>query len=146
MSMTLPLRTIAAAAIFFSAATTAESGESGFIGYMTKLQYFSHKLGLAIDSGNKDLQNFYAHEVEEQIEALTAIEKLDDIAVSKLLAQFLVPKFEILEDAVKAGDPTAVNTAYDGMLQSCNDCHRASQRPYIEVERQTHNPYMQSFK
>ena len=144
--MTRTLIAIASTAMFFSAATAAESGEGDFINHMTRLQYFSHKLGLAIDSGNKDLQHFYAHEVEEQIEAVSEVEQLDGIEVSKLTAQFLVPKFENLEDAVKAGEPAAVDTAYDEMLESCNDCHRASQRQFIKVERRTDNPYMQSFE
>jgi len=62
------------------------------------------------------------------------------------MAQFLEPKFENLEDAVEAGEPAAIDTAYDEMLGSCNYCHRASQRPFIKVERRTDNPYMQSFE
>jgi len=53
--MTRTLIAIASTAMFFSAATAAESGDGDFINHMTSLQYFSHKLGLAIDSGNKDL-------------------------------------------------------------------------------------------
>jgi len=132
--------------MLFSAAAAADSGEGEFIDNMTRLQYFSHKLGLAIDSGNRDLQRFYAHEVEEQIEAVSGTEQLDGIAISKLTAQFLLPKFENLEVAVKAGEPEAIDTAYDEMLESCNDCHRASQRAFIKVERQVDNPYMQSFE
>jgi hypothetical protein len=129
-----------------SAAATADSGEATFINHMTRLQYFSHKLGLAIDSGNKDLQRFYAHEVEEQIEAVSGTKQLDGIEVSKLTAQFLVPKFEKLEVAVKAGEPEAIDTAYDKMLESCNDCHRASQREFIKIERRVDNPFLQSFE
>jgi len=139
-------KSIACAAILFSAAAAADSGEGEFINHMTRLQYFSHKLGLAIGAGNRDLQRFYAHEVEEQIEAVSGTEQLDGIEVSKLMAQYLLPKFENLEAAVEAGEPEAIDTAYDEMLESCNHCHRASQRQFIRIERRADNPYMQSFE
>ncbi|MCG6863500.1 MAG: hypothetical protein LJE70_19905 [Chromatiaceae bacterium] len=138
-------KTIAGAAILFSAAAAADAGDD-FINHMTRLQYFSHKLGLAIGSENKDLQRFYAHEIEEQIEAALKTEQLDGMEVSKLMAQYLLPKFENLEIAVKAGEPEAIDTAYDEMLESCNHCHRASQRQFIKIERRADNPYMQSFE
>jgi len=139
-------KTITCAAVLFSVAAAADSGEGEFINHMSRLQYFSHKLGLAIDAGNKDLQRFYVHEVEEQIEAVSATQQLDGIEISKFTAQFLLPKFENLEVAVKAGEPEAIDTAYDEMLESCNDCHRASQRQFIKIERRVDNPYMQSFE
>ena len=72
--------------------------------------------------------------------------RLLQIEISKLTAQFLLPKFENLEVAVIAGKPGVIGTAYDEMLESCNDCHRASQREFIKVERRVGNPYMQSFE
>lgn len=140
------LTAAACVAVLFSEFAVSESGEGEFISHMTRLQYFSHKLGLAIDSGNQDLQHFYAHEVEEQIEGALAIEQVDGIAVAKLMAQFLVPKFDNLEEALKAGESEVIDTRYDEMIESCNHCHRASQRQFIKVERRTDNPYMQSFE
>lgn len=132
--------------MLFNAAVAADSGEGEFVNHMTRLQYFSHKLGLAIDSRNRDLQHFYAHEVEEQIEAVSGKEQLDGIEISKLTAQLLLPKFENLEVAMKAGEAEAIDTAYDEMLESCNDCHRASRREFIKIKRRVDNPYMQSFE
>jgi hypothetical protein len=124
-------------------AVTADEGE--FIGYMTRMQYFTHKLALSIDAGNQDLQGFYAHEVEEQIEGALEIEALDDVPVAKLMGEFLVPKVEALEDAIKSGDAATVETGFDALIDGCNGCHRAAQRVYIRVERRRDNPYLQSF-
>ena len=38
--------------------------------YMTRLQYFSHKVGLSIQAKNEPLARFYLHELEEIIEKL----------------------------------------------------------------------------
>jgi len=47
---------------------------------------------------------------------------------------------------MKAGEAEAIDTAYDEMLESCNDCHRASRREFIKIKRRVDNPYMQSFE
>lgn len=124
-------------------AATADEGE--FVGYMTRMQYFTHKLALSIEAGSQELQQFYAHEVEEQIEGALEVEALDDVPVAKLMREFIVPKFEALEAAVKAGDPEQINADLDALIEGCNRCHSAAQRPYINIERRTDNPYMQSF-
>ena len=124
-------------------AATADEGE--FIGYMTRMQYFTHKLALSIEVGSQELQEFYAHEVEEQIEGALEVEALDEIPVAKLMREFLVPKFETLEAAVKAGNTEQVNADLDALIEGCNRCHSAARRPYINIERRTENPYMQSF-
>jgi hypothetical protein len=124
-------------------AATADEGE--FIGYMTRMQYFTHKLALSIEVGSQELQEFYAHEVEEQIEGALEVESLDEIPVAKLMREFLVPKFEALEAAVKSGDAEKVNADFDALIEGCNRCHSAAQRSYIYIERRTDSPYMQSF-
>jgi hypothetical protein len=67
-------------------------------------------------------------------------------AIARDLDTFPKRRATNLEVAVKAGEPEAIETAYDEMLESCNDCHRASQRAFIKVERRVDNPYMQSFE
>jgi hypothetical protein len=133
------------ALLICGAVSMATADEGGFIGHMTRMQYFTHKLALSIDAGNQDLQKFYAHEIEEQIEGALAVEKLGDIPVSKLMEEFLVPSFEALEDAIKSSDAEAVNAGFNAMIDGCNRCHRASQRHFIRVERRSDNPFMQSF-
>ncbi|MGB5733795.1 MAG: hypothetical protein WBM40_05060 [Thiohalocapsa sp.] len=112
---------------------------------MHNMQYYGHKLGLAIDAGNRDLQGFYIHEVEEVIEAVSEIDSYDDIAISTLLESTLKPTFEALEAAIEIGDKDKISASYDNMLEGCNSCHKSANRPYIVIERNRDNPYPQSF-
>ena len=112
---------------------------------MHNMQYYGHKLGLAIDAGNSELQDLYAHEVEEVLEALSEIEEYDDIQIPPLLEKTLKPAFESLEGAIEEGDADKIDTAYDGLLEGCNACHKGAKKPYIVVERNRDNPYPQRF-
>ncbi|MGB5833850.1 MAG: hypothetical protein WBG92_17940 [Thiohalocapsa sp.] len=112
---------------------------------MHNMQYYGHKLGLAIDAGNRDLQGFYVHEVEEVIDAVSAIDSYDGIAISTLLASTLKPAFEVLEAAIEIGDQDSVSAAYGRLLKGCNGCHERANRPYIVIERNRDNPYPQRF-
>ena len=123
------------------------SGEhdAELVGWMSRLQYFAHKLGLAVSAENRALQGYYIHEVEEVIEEIEDIDEMDGIEIGKLVKGKLVPAFEALEGAVEVGDQARVNGAYDGLIAACNDCHQAANRPYLHIERRTDNPYMQDF-
>ena len=112
---------------------------------MHNMQYYGHKLGLAIDAGNRDLQGFYIHEVEEVIEAVSEIESYDGIAIPTLLSSTLKPAFEALEAAIEVGDQDKISARYDDLLEGCNGCHKGAHRPYIVIERNRENPYPQSF-
>jgi hypothetical protein len=112
---------------------------------MGRMQYFAHKLGLAVSAGNPALQHFYAHEVEEVIEKVEAIEEQDGVRIADLIRGTLVPAFEALESSIDAGDADAVDGAYDRLLAACNQCHTGAKRPYIHIERRTDNPFMQGF-
>jgi hypothetical protein len=128
-------------------ATLAGEGhdDGDFVGHMSRMQYFSHKLGLAVSARNQPLQGYYVHEVEEVIEAVSQVEQYKGIAVGELVKTILEPAFEDLEDAVAKASPDRVDAAYDGLLEACNTCHEAANHDFIRVERRRDNPYMQSF-
>lgn len=112
---------------------------------MHNMQYYVHKLGLAIDAGNGKLTGFYLHEVEEVIEAVSDIDSYEGVAISTLLASTLAPKLEALEAAIERGEEERTDAAYDGLIEGCNECHRGAHRPYILIERNRDNPYPQRF-
>ena len=127
-----------------------EEGHSPFEGLplltlMHNMQYYAHKLGLSIDAGNSKLAGFYAHELEEVIEAVSEIESFDGIAIAHLLKSTLQPAFETLEHAIETGDTARMSTDYDGLLHACNRCHEGAHRPFIVIERNRANPYPQRF-
>jgi len=124
----------------------AHAGDDGLVELMGSLQYFSHKLGLSIDAGNKKLAGFYAHEVEEVIETLEEIENYNGKPISKMVKIRLLPPFHQLEKAVKSGNTGAASGAFGDMVDACNGCHVATAHGYIKIQRSTTNPFMQSFE
>jgi len=109
------------------------------------MQYYAHKLGLAVDAGNADLTRFYSRELEEVIEAVGEIREYEGIPIAKHLGVTLKPAYAKLEQAIDRGDTSAINGAYHNLLAGCNACHQSSQRPFIVIRHNRVNPYMQDF-
>ncbi|OAB61443.1 hypothetical protein AY599_04930 [Leptolyngbya valderiana BDU 20041] len=123
----------------------SEDGEEhGLVENMGAMQYFSHKLVLAIDAGNLPLADFYAHELEETIEAASAIESYGGQAIGALVDSMLEPRFEELEDALDS-DVDRASAAFDAMVDSCNACHQATGFGLIRIQRRSDNPWLQDF-
>jgi hypothetical protein len=120
-------------------------GGSDLVGHMTRMQYFVHKLGLAITAGNEGLQGYYVHEVEGVIEAVSKVDEYEGIPVGQLVRDTLYPTFELLERTLSAGDPEAADAAFDRLVEACNACHDASGHGFIRIKRRTDNPFMQDF-
>ena len=124
----------------------AEAGEDvELVSYMSSLQYFTHKAGLAIDHRNHKLAKFYAHELEEYIEKVEAVESFDNQPIGNLARSILVPVFKEFEAALDAGQWEKTSASFDTLLDKCNTCHVASDHGYIQIRRLTSNPFMQSF-
>jgi hypothetical protein len=122
-----------------------QSAEEGLVDYMTALQYFSHKAGLAIRGGNLELADFYMHEIEETLEGVGEIESYDGHPVGALSKMMAVP-VESVGGGLDAGSTEAAMEAYQTMLNTCNVCHAATAHGFIKiVDRSMENPYMQAF-
>ncbi|NBB91988.1 MAG: hypothetical protein GVY32_02330 [Gammaproteobacteria bacterium] len=120
--------------------------EPDMIGTMGQLQLFLHKLSLSVDAGNIELADFYAHELEEAIEASESIEAYHDIPVGRLTGSILTPTFEQFEKALDGGEPEAVRSRLRGVISSCNGCHEATGYGFIRIAPSDANPYMQDFR
>ena len=116
-----------------------------FVSYMTQMQYFTHKLGLAVTAQNRELEGYYVHEVEEIIEQVSEVEEYKGIPVGQLIRDTLLPTFEYLEKTLQTGDAEAADVAYDKLIEACNACHKAAKHEFIRIERRTDNPYLQGF-
>jgi len=125
--------------------TSLAGDEAGLVTWMGRLQYYTHKLGLAVAAQNRALQGYYVHEVEEVIEHIEGIQEVDGIEIGNLVKANLVPAFETLESAVEVGDQSRVDLAYGGLIGACNTCHKAANRPYVHIVRRADNPYLQDF-
>ena len=124
----------------------AEAGENvELVRYMSSMQYFAHKTGLAIDHKNHKLAKLYAHELEEYMEKVEAVDSFDYKPIGNLARSILVPAFKEFEVALDAGQWEKTSARFDTLLDKCNACHLASDHGYIQIRRSTSNPFMQSF-
>lgn len=121
-------------------------GEIQLVENMGNLQYFTHKMTLAIDADNQPLADFYAHELEEYLEDTLKVESYHDKPIGKLAKAMLVPAFENLEKDIKANKLRKASDKVDAMINACNACHNATGYNFIAIERRSDNPFMQKFK
>ncbi len=63
---------------------TLANGDVDLLAKMSQLQYLSHKAELAVDHENRPLAGFYAHELEETLEAVEEIESYDGHPIGEL--------------------------------------------------------------
>jgi len=112
------------AGILANPAAAGEDASLGLVSWMGRLQYYAHKLGLAVNAENRALQGYYVHEVEEVIEQLEEIKEAGGVEIGNLVKVKLVPAFETLEGAVEVGD--------QGELRDHQ--HAAAGRREIEVQ------------
>lgn len=132
--------------LLFTAPLTTNADEGDLIGAMGNFQYFMHKLALSLDARNQELVDFYAHEIEENIEAVEEIEKFKQYNIEEMIRTTLVPAFERFEKSVKKKDLDKADEQFADLVVGCNNCHTKVQRPYLKIERVKTNPYMQSFE
>ncbi len=126
-------------------AHSTQADDVALIDAMSSLQYFTHKTSLAVDAKNAPLAEFYAHELEEILEELATVSEYHGQPIAKLAETLLHPSFEQLETAIKQQQWSQSSEALDTMIDSCNQCHQATQHGFIQIERQSHNPYFQKF-
>ncbi len=129
----------------FTTIHSAQADDVALINTMSALQYFTHKTSLAIDAENAPLAEFYSHELEEILEKLATVSSYHGQPIAKLTEALLHPSFERLEAAIKQQQWQQSSQALDTMIDSCNQCHQATQHGFIHIERQSHNPYFQIF-
>lgn len=143
-----PAFALLAALICTSATASGDDEDHNLIGLMGQMQYFSHKLDLAIRHQNRDLVDFYAHEIEETLEATTMIEHYHGKSVGRLTESMMTPAFERFEQTTEAQNVSwdEIEQSFGELIDSCNMCHQATGHGFIKVQRTDVNPYMQSFE
>ncbi len=132
-----------------TAATSAAEHEETpeLASYMGSLQRHTLKCGLAIQSGNKELVEFYLHEIEETLEEIEErIPEHDGIVIAKRSQNFMTPKLKQFDRSVDSGDWKRIKSDYKGLVAGCNDCHQATEHGFIRISPEIPaNPYNQEF-
>lgn len=92
---------------------------------MVYMQRYLEKTALAAEAGNWSLADRYAHELEEAAERMEGAEH-DGVDLGHLTETAFLPAHERLEEAVRARDRAAYDTAMQDLVQTCNACHSAA--------------------
>lgn len=125
----------------------AENAKPALYDLMTQMQQVVHKMSYAVEFENKELLDFYIHELEELSgELIITNMNYNDYPVGQLTRSMLYPSIEDLEDAIDSGDWSNVRTQKSILIQSCNSCHIATgYKSVIILERAGVNPFNQNF-
>jgi len=130
---------------FVASQTIASADEPGLATLMGRLQVYVQKLDLSVQNNNKQLIGFYLHELEESAEEIQDdIPSYDGFPVGQLTGSKLMPRIEALEHAVK--NDADIELKMQALIDSCNECHEATDHGYIKINRMTSNPFNQSFE
>jgi hypothetical protein len=93
------------------------------------------KLGLAAREGNWPYAAYELHELKEAFDrAAKAWPKWRTFLIPDMMASVTKGPMAALDQAIKAGDPSRVTTAYDQLTAACNTCHRSADRGVIVIQ------------
>jgi hypothetical protein len=106
----------------------------GLHSLMQQVQVRHAQLWFAGEAGNTELAEYQVHELEELIEDIAELHpEYDDRPVAELLEQLLTPALEDVERAIRGEQEFAA--AFDRLTRQCNDCHAATDRRAIVIQR-----------
>lgn len=116
--------------------------------YMSRLQYFSHKLALSVDAKNTDAAAFYFHEVKELVEAVKEeVPEYEGYDISRLTENMLEPKIALADSALHSNNWKETRIGMVALIDACNACHHATDHGFIQVTPGFNdNPYNQVFE
>ena len=102
--------------------------------YMGDMQRYSHKLGHAIEHENRKLADFYVGEIRENIEFIRSEFKTYEQLPIGAQIQMLDAPARSLKAKIETGEWRQARSKYEQMIQVCNACHAAVQRPFVVIE------------
>jgi hypothetical protein len=112
---------------------------------MKNIQYFAHKLGLTLQAQNRPLATFYAHELEEGLQDIYALERHDTLPIGQIAQKIMPLPLSALAEAIENAEHDPI-PAYRKFLNACNQCHDATQHGFIRIIAPSNNPFNQSFE
>ena len=101
---------------------------------MSRLHYYSQKLGFAIQAENEQLADFYLHEMEELNEDVQkTVPEYEGHPIAELMKGMFEPALEAQEAALASGDWSQARRSYSDMIQTCNSCHIVTDHGFIRI-------------
>lgn len=114
--------------------------------HMSFMQRYTTKLYFSGMEENWELAGIYTHEIEELSESILDANHTDDgVDISGLLKTMLPPQIEEIEKAIDAQDRAMFEAKYQTMVQTCNQCHQATNYGVVKVTVPETNPFAQDF-
>jgi hypothetical protein len=93
------------------------------------------KLGLAAREGNWPYAAYELHELKEAFDrAAKAWPKWRTFSIPEMMASVTKEPMAALDQAIKAGDPSRVTSAYDQLTAACNTSHRSADRGVVVIQ------------
>jgi hypothetical protein len=113
----------------------------GLAEYMIMIQLHAAKLWFAARAANWQLAGYQAHEIEETMEAVKALNAEENgVKISNVMDAVLQTQIVQLEKAIESRNQGEFQKAYDETLSACNGCHTETGHKYIQVIRPTAPP------
>lgn len=108
--------------------------EFGFGERMNSLARRFSGLWFAAKAGNTELAEYELHEMEEVIESLRALNKVENgVNISGVLQAMENTQLKALDEAVESGDFAQFEAAYRETMKACNSCHTSSAHAFIHI-------------
>jgi len=131
-----------------SAGRTPAAAEPQFVpglGELMSLQQMRHvKLWLAGEAANWELADYEVDELGEGFDDIVKFHpthKDSPVAPKDAIPRMVTQPLADVRAAVGRKDAAAFTRAYDALTASCNDCHRATNFGFNQVQRPASNPY-----
>jgi hypothetical protein len=100
---------------------------------MGKLQYFSNKLYYSLQNDNKELVEFYTHELEETMEDIEDANVIDEgISISDNIKTYGLKGLSNFERFMEQS-PDKFEDHYSNLINACNACHMVSKHGFINI-------------
>jgi hypothetical protein len=114
---------------------------------MARQQLLSHKLALAIQSEDRNLMEFYQHELEEStLEIIADVPEYDGYPISEMIDAMFLPELLTLKALLPDAPIPDIRAQYSILIASCNSCHDASAHGFIRITDGIDiNPFNQRF-
>jgi len=125
-----------------------EEGEPELAAHMDYIQKYSHKLGLSVQGKNKELAEFYLHELEERLErVINETPVYEGYQIAELTETMLIPVLEPLDKQVEDENWEVAKKRFREMITTCNSCHKSTDHEFIYVTTGfDNNPFNQVFE
>lgn len=130
------------------AAPAGSAGSEAYVpglGEIMTLQQMRHtKLWLAGQAANWPLAAYEIKELQEGFDDVVKFHPTHEdspVAPKDAVPRMVAEPLAQLAAVVQRKDGAAFPAAYDALTQKCNDCHKATNFGFNQVQRPTANPY-----